>query len=108
MPKQQMTGASTSIRIACGVCAVMLLWTLGACGGAKSPESASTPLGPNPATDTTAPALSITSPTVSGSYSTTSATVSLSGSASDNVGVASGSSSKLGNATSGSASGTGA
>jgi len=32
MPKQQITGASTPIRVACGVCAVMLLWTLGACG----------------------------------------------------------------------------
>src|SRR5260221_2259936 len=107
MPKQQMTGASTPIRIACGVCAVMLLWTLGACGGAKSPEAASTSPAPNPATDTTAPALSITSPTVSGSYSTTSATVSLSGTASDNVGVASVTWSNLGNGTNGSASGTG-
>jgi len=107
MPKQQITGASTPIRIACGVCAVMLLWTLGACGGAKSPEAASTPPAPNPATDTTAPALSITSPTVSGSYSTTSATVSLSGTASDNVGVASVTWSNLGNNTNGSASGTG-
>ena len=107
MPRQQMTGASTPIRIACGVCAVMLLWMLGACGGAKSPESASTPPAPNPAADATAPALSITSPTVSGSYSTTSAAVSLSGTASDNVGVASVTWSNLGNGTNGSASGTG-
>src|SRR5260221_6634215 len=107
MPKQQMTGASTSIRIACGVCGVMLLWTLGACGGPKSPESTSTPPAPPPTTDTTAPALSITLPTGSGSYSTTSATVSLSGTASDNVGVASVTWSNLGNSTNGSASGTG-
>src|SRR5258705_463091 len=58
-------------------------------------------------TDTTAPTVSITSPTASGSYSTTSNTVSLSGTASDNVGVASVTWSNLGNATSGSASGTG-
>jgi len=84
----------------------MALLILGACGGGatNSPDSSSTPPGPNP--DTTAPAVSIISPTGSGSYSTTSTTVSLSGTASDNVGVASVTWSNLGNGTSGSASGT--
>jgi len=95
-----------TIRIVGGACAVMLLLVLGACGGAaNSPDLPSTPPGPNP--DTTAPAVSITSPTVSGNYSTTSATVSLSGTASDNIDVASVTWSNLGNGTSGSASGTG-
>src|SRR5882724_5655215 len=107
MPKQQMTGASTPIRVACGVCAVMLLWMLGACGGAQSPEATSTPPAPPPPTDTTAPSLSITAPTASGTYTATSATVSLGGTASDNVSVASVTWSNLGNGTNGSASGTG-
>jgi hypothetical protein len=98
-----------TIRIADGACAVMLLLVLGACGGAaNSPDSSSTPPGPNPPnSDTTAPAVSITSPTGSGSYSTTSTTVSLTGTASDNVGVVSVTWSNLGNGTNGSASGTG-
>jgi hypothetical protein len=95
-----------TIRIAGGVCAVMLLLELGACGGAGgSTDSASNPTAFNP-TDTTAPTVSITSPTASGNYATASATVGLSGSTSDNVGVASVTWRNAANGANGNASGT--
>jgi hypothetical protein len=95
-----------TIRIAGGVCAVVLLLVLGACGGAGgSTDSASNPPASNP-TDTTGPTVSLTSPTASGSYTTTSATVSLAGSASDNVGIVSVSWRNAANSANGNASGT--
>jgi hypothetical protein len=95
-----------TIRIAGGVCAVMLLLVLGACGGAGgSTDSASNPPASNP-TDTTAPTVSINTPTASGSYATASAGVALAGSASDNVGVASVTWRNAANNTTGNASGT--
>lgn len=91
-----------TIRIAGGVCAVMLLLVLGACGGGSA--SGNPP--PSNPTDTTGPTVSITSPSASGSYSTTAATVALAGSASDDVGVASVSWRNAANGATGNASGT--
>jgi hypothetical protein len=73
--------------------AVTLLLALGACGTSNvgssvtnpPPSGSPPPSGP----DTTAPGITITSPTASGSYTTANAAIALSGSASDNVGVTS-------------------
>lgn len=91
-----------TIRIADGVCAVMLLLVLGACGGGSASGDATT----FSSTDTTGPTVSITSPSASGSYATMAATVALAGSASDNVGVASVSWRNAANGATGNASGT--
>jgi len=90
-----------TIRITGDVCALTFLLVLGACGG--GPGQTSNPANPG---DTSAPTISITSPTGSGSYTTGSATVALTGTASDNVGVTSVTWSNAGNGTSGGASGT--
>src|SRR5262245_3933925 len=71
--------------IVSAVCAAALF--LGACGPSKVDSSAPTP--PSSGPDTTAPSISIISPTTAGSYSTSVASVTLSGAASDNVGVVS-------------------
>ncbi|MGC2518197.1 MAG: hypothetical protein WA373_03710 [Burkholderiales bacterium] len=95
-----------TIGIVAGAGAVTLLLVLGACGGGTgtwSSDQASN--SPNPA-DSTAPAVSLTSPTASGTYTTTSAAVSLAGSASDNVGVVSVGWRNAANGASGNASGT--
>jgi len=75
------------IGIAARTGAVTLLLLLGGCGGGNVTAPSNTP--PSNTTDTTAPTVSIISPSVSGSYATANATVSLAGSASDNVGVTS-------------------
>jgi hypothetical protein len=82
----------------------MLLWVLGACGGPGDSTGSSAP--PAGSADTSAPTVSITSPTTLGSYSTANAAVALAGSASDNVGVASVTWSNLANNATGNASGT--
>jgi hypothetical protein len=91
-----------TIRITGDVCALTFLLALGACGA--GPGQTSNPGNPG---DTTAPTISITSPTASGSYSTGSATVALAGTASDNVGVTSVTWRNAANNASGSATGTG-
>ncbi len=59
----------------------------GSGGGASSGSGTSTGTTTTTSNDTTAPVVSITSPTSNASYSTSSATLNLGGSASDNVGV---------------------
>jgi hypothetical protein len=78
-----------TIRIAGGVGTIALLLALGACGGAGGSTEAASTLPNPPPPDTTAPAVSITTPTASASYSTANATVALGGTAADNVGVTS-------------------
>jgi hypothetical protein len=99
-----------TVRFVAGVGALMLLSLLGACGGggggsaSGSGSSGTQPLNPM---DMSAPSISITAPSATGSFSTTASSVALAGSASDNVGVASVSWRNAANGTSGNASGTG-
>ncbi|OGR49910.1 MAG: hypothetical protein A2X37_12025 [Elusimicrobia bacterium GWA2_66_18] len=60
----------------------------------------------NSSGDTTAPSVSITSPTTSATYSTTTDTIPLSGTSSDNIGISAVSWTNSANSTSGTASGT--
>jgi hypothetical protein len=92
------------VRIAGSAIAALMCLLLAACGGTSVGTSG--PVPPSGPSDTTAPTVTITGPTGSGSFSTTSTTVALSGSASDNVGVVSVSWSNQANGASGSAVGT--
>ncbi|HKW39231.1 MAG TPA: hypothetical protein VJO54_15640, partial [Burkholderiales bacterium] len=89
-----------TLGIASRACAVALVIALGGCGtGSVSPTASAI-------ADTSAPIVSITSPTGTGSFSTANGAVAVAGSASDNVAVTGVSWSNAANGGGGSASGT--
>jgi hypothetical protein len=95
------------MRTRIALAAVVLTLTLAACGSKTVGTSSNSNPPQNNPSDTAAPAVSITSPSNSGSYATASTPVALSGTAADNVGVASVSWRNAATGASGGASGTG-